>query len=197
MGQLFPLCRMQCPNREPAVPPEAGRVVECIKLSDTDPTIRRLRRGGQAAYEPAPKPGCGRDGSILVLDDGVRAVSAAGGFRVPLALVILVFDGFRVAGDLLLLGGRLRGCERLGMGWEGFRKHGVNLIGPAAVVLDDLVGDIRHVTPFRVCRRPDSITFKNSRRYELLRGRVRLWLTNFDRAADPERSFERRRPKSN
>jgi uncharacterized membrane protein YphA (DoxX/SURF4 family) len=59
-------------------------------------------------------PGVGRDGLILVLDDGMRAVSAAGGFRVPLALVILVFDGFRVARDFLLLGGRLRGCERIG-----------------------------------------------------------------------------------
>jgi hypothetical protein len=34
------------------------------------------------------------------------AVSASGGFRVPLALVILVLDGFRVAGDFLLLSSR-------------------------------------------------------------------------------------------
>jgi hypothetical protein len=93
-------------------------------------------------------PAVGRDGSILVLDDGVRAVSAAGGFRVPLALVILVLDGFRVARDFLLLGGGLRGCERLGMGLECFRKYAVDFIGPAAVVLDDLLGDIRHGTSF-------------------------------------------------
>jgi hypothetical protein len=38
----------------------------------------------------------------------VRAVSTAGGFRVPLALVILVLDGFRLARNYLL-GGRPRG----------------------------------------------------------------------------------------
>src|SRR5262249_31087714 len=76
----------------------------------------------------------------------MRAVSAAGSFRVPLALVILVLDGFRVAGDFLLLGGRPRGGERLGM----VRKHAVDFIGPAAVVLDNLVGDVRHGTPFEL-----------------------------------------------
>ena len=34
--------------------------------------------------------------SILVLDNGVWAVPAAGDFRVPVALFILVFDGFAV-----------------------------------------------------------------------------------------------------
>src|SRR4029077_20223034 len=38
--------------------------------------------------------------------------------------------------------------EGLGMGREGFRKYAINFIGPAAVVLDDLVGDVRHGTPF-------------------------------------------------
>jgi len=51
-------------------------------------------------------------------DDGVRTVPAAGPFRVPRALVILVLDGFRVARDFLLRGGRPRGSERLGMGRE-------------------------------------------------------------------------------
>ena len=59
--------------------------------------------GLKPPMSPDRSRGLGRDGSILVLDDGVRAVSAAGGFRVPLALVILVLDGFRVAGDFLLL----------------------------------------------------------------------------------------------
>src|SRR5262249_5160441 len=86
--------------------------------------------------------------SIHVLDDGVWAVSAAGGFRVPLALVILVLDSFRVAGDFLLLGGRPRRSERLGMGRERFRKHAVDFIGPAAVVLDNFVCNVRHGTPF-------------------------------------------------
>jgi hypothetical protein len=49
-------------------------------------------------------------------------------------------------GGFLLLGGRLRGRERLGMGREGFRKHGVDLTGPAAVVLDDYC-PLRCMTP--------------------------------------------------
>src|SRR5262245_6674615 len=88
------------------------------------------------------------DRSIYVPDNSVWAVSAAGGFHVPLALVILVLDGFRVARDFLLRGGRPRSGERLGMGREGFRKYAVDFIGPAAVVPDNLVGDIRHDTPF-------------------------------------------------
>ena len=48
------------------------------------------------------------------------------------------------AGDFLLLGGRLRGGERVGMGRERFREYAVDLVGPAAVVLDDLIGDFGH-----------------------------------------------------
>jgi hypothetical protein len=71
-----------------------------------------------------------KNSSIHVLDDGARAVSAAGGFRVPLALVILILDSFRVAGEFLLLGGRSRRSERLGMSREGFRKHPVDFKTP-------------------------------------------------------------------
>ena len=45
-----------------------------------------------------PPPG---KSSLHVLDNGVWAVSAAGGFRVPRALVILALDGVRVAEDFL------------------------------------------------------------------------------------------------
>jgi hypothetical protein len=55
---------------------------------------------------------------------------------VPRALVIFILDGFAVAGDFLLRGGRPRSGERLGTGREGFRKYAVDFIGPAAVVLD-------------------------------------------------------------
>jgi hypothetical protein len=34
--------------------------------------------------------------------------------------------------DFLLLGGRPRGSERLGMCREGFRKHVIDFIGPTA-----------------------------------------------------------------
>src|SRR6516165_2068352 len=58
--------------------------------------------------------------SVNVLDGGVWPVSATGGFRVPLALVIFVLDCFRVAWDLLFLGGRPRGGQGLGMSREWF-----------------------------------------------------------------------------
>jgi hypothetical protein len=50
--------------------------------------------------------------SVDVLDEGARAVSTAGGFRVPLTLVILVLDGLRVAWDFLLLGGGFKHMTR-------------------------------------------------------------------------------------
>jgi len=99
-------------------------------------------------------------GLTLVFDEGVRAIATAGSFCVPLALVILVLNGFRIAGDFLLGGGRLGRGERVGVGWKALRKHAVDLIGPATVVLDDLVGHISHGTPFR---QRDLITPNNLR----------------------------------
>jgi hypothetical protein len=64
---------------------------------------------------------------ILVFHEGVRAIAAAGGFRVPLALVILVLNGFRMARDFLLGGGRLRRGKRVSVGWKAFRKRAVAL----------------------------------------------------------------------
>jgi hypothetical protein len=43
-----------------------------------------------------PRPRADEISLILVFHEGVRAIVAAGGFRVPLALVILVLNGFIV-----------------------------------------------------------------------------------------------------
>src|SRR5689334_23608070 len=75
------------------------------------------------------------------------SVTAADGFRVPLTLLILVLDVFHIAGNFLLLGSRPGGGERLSTGREGLRKHTVNLISPAPVVLDNLVDHVRHGAP--------------------------------------------------
>src|SRR6266404_1705203 len=90
-----------------------------------------LREGGVAAL------GC-------VLDVGLGAVAAGGGFAVPFAVRRLVFDRLGAAGNALLGGGALGGGKRCGMGREGFRKHAVDGVGPAAVMLNDLVGDEGH-----------------------------------------------------
>src|SRR5437016_13563628 len=79
-----------------------------------------------------------------VLAVGLGAVAAGGGFAVPFAVRRLVFDRLGTAGDALLGGGALGGGKRCGMGREGFRKHAVDGVGPAAVMLNDLVGDEGH-----------------------------------------------------
>ena len=84
----------------------------------------------------------------LSLTPVMRTVAAAGGFGVPLALLVLELDDLGVAGDRLLGGGSLRGRQRVGMGREGLRKHAIDLVGPAAIVLDDLIGDFGHGPPF-------------------------------------------------
>src|SRR5215470_7161249 len=58
----------------------------------------------------------------LVLDVRLRAIRTARGLRVPTTLFVFVFYGFSVAGHPLLFGGRLRGGERVGMGWIGLRN---------------------------------------------------------------------------
>jgi hypothetical protein len=51
------------------------------------------------------------------------------------------------AGDFLLGSCRLRSGERVRVGRESFRKHAIDFIGPATVVLDNFISDIRHRTP--------------------------------------------------
>ena len=65
-------------------------------------------------------------GLTLVFNEGVRAIATAGGFCCHLPL--------SSSYDFLLGGGRLRRGKRVGVGWKAFRKHAVDLIGPATVV---------------------------------------------------------------
>src|ERR1700693_5397413 len=77
------------------------------------------------------------------------AVAATRGLYVPLAFFVLVLDSLAVAGHFLLGGGGLRGCERVGVGRERLGERAVDLVGPTAIVLDDLVGDFGHRGTFR------------------------------------------------
>src|ERR1700741_667057 len=83
----------------------------------------------------------------LVFDVSLWPIRAARSFRVPASLFVFVFYGFRVAGNGLLLGSGLRGGERVGVGRVGLRIDAVDLVGPAAIVFDDLVGNVRHSDP--------------------------------------------------
>ena len=77
-------------------------------------------------------------------DFGFRTVAALGDLAVPFALGILVLDAFGFAGHLLLGRGDLRGGQRVRMRAEGFRIGAAEPVGPAAVMFDDLVGNLGH-----------------------------------------------------
>ena len=62
----------------------------------------------------------------------------------PFAVGCLVLDRFGPSRHALFGSGAPRGRQSLGVGREAFREHAVDGIGPAAIVLDDLVGDVTH-----------------------------------------------------
>src|SRR6202022_3547352 len=78
-------------------------------------------------------------------DIGLGTVAAGGGLGMPLAVGGLIFDRLGTAGHALLGGGALGGGEGCRAGREGFRKHAIDGVGPAAVMLDDLVGHVTHL----------------------------------------------------
>src|SRR6185369_5084405 len=57
-----------------------------------------------------------------------------------------VFDAFGAAGHLLLGRRDLCGRDRIRARRKGFGVGGSDLVSPAAVMLDDLVGDPAHVS---------------------------------------------------
>src|SRR5712691_4887062 len=79
-----------------------------------------------------------------VLDIGLGTVAASGRFGVPFAVGGLIFDRLGTAGHALFGGGALGSAKRCGMGRERLRKHAIHGVGPAAVMLNDLVGDVGH-----------------------------------------------------
>ena len=92
-----------------------------------------------------------REHAALVAAKGyLQQSSAAGLFRrgldMPAPIRVFVFDDFRMTGLHLLGRGDARGLQRLSMRREAFREHAVDRIGPAAVMLDDVIGDFRHGT---------------------------------------------------
>ena len=62
----------------------------------------------------------------------------------PLALFVLVFDGFSLPGRALLGGGAPRRCERPRMRRKALLEGAVDRIGPAIFVAEDFVGDMSH-----------------------------------------------------
>ena len=65
----------------------------------------------------------------------------------PASVLVLVLDDLGASGHALLLGCSLRRRQRRRVRREGLGEHAVDLVGPAAVVLDDFVRDVRHHSP--------------------------------------------------
>src|SRR6185312_11677083 len=85
-----------------------------------------------------------------VLDVGVGPVAAGRRLDMPAALLVLVFDDLGVARHHLLGRRDFRRAARLLMRREGLGIDALDPVGPAAVVLDDLVGDVAHGWPSEV-----------------------------------------------
>src|ERR1700722_13499547 len=63
-----------------------------------------------------------------------------------MAALILVCDASGRSWDDLLPGGTLCRFARQIVGSEGFREYSIDPVGPAAVMLDNLVGDLGHAS---------------------------------------------------
>src|SRR5690348_11461702 len=75
-----------------------------------------------------------------------RAVMAVDMLGPPVTARILILDLCRVAGNALLEGGALGGSQGGTVAREGLGKDAVELIGPAAVMLDDPIRNFGHVS---------------------------------------------------
>src|ERR1700704_2055854 len=84
--------------------------------------------------------------SISALDVGLGTIGAFRDLAVPLTLVVLIRDAGRAARHLLLAGGALRRPAGQVVRGISLGEHPVDPVGPAAVMLDDLIGDLGHVS---------------------------------------------------
>src|SRR5580692_8132916 len=82
--------------------------------------------------------------SPLAFDVGLRPVVALDHFLVPAATGVFPGDAGLVAGRTLLTGGAQGGFAGVVVAAEGLRIDAVYPIGPATVVLDNLIGDLGH-----------------------------------------------------
>ncbi len=66
----------------------------------------------------------------------------------PAAFFVLELNLFGMTRNLLFGGGALCGFQRGGVARKRLGENTVDLIGPAAIVFDDFIGDLGHGTPF-------------------------------------------------
>jgi hypothetical protein len=80
----------------------------------------------------------------LALDFGLGPIVAARDFLVPFAVRVFPGNGAGLARHVLFGGGAQRRAARRIVRGECLGKNAVELIGPAAVMLDDVIDDLGH-----------------------------------------------------
>src|SRR5271169_6200805 len=101
---------------------------------------RTCRRPSQRCREPSP----GREGwlecaALSTLDIRLRPIVCGGFFLVPMAFFVLIGDDSRFARLRLFSSCEFRGLARLVMRAESFGECLIDLVSPAAIVLDDFI----------------------------------------------------------
>src|SRR3954447_967731 len=106
------------------------------RIRSTSSRTARSRAGASVSRSSEERP--------LVHHVGLRPVAAFGALSVPLAAFVLVFDGLACARHPLLGGGTFGGAQGRVVARKSLGEHVAELVGPAAVVLDDVVFHFRH-----------------------------------------------------
>src|SRR3954453_19689366 len=84
-------------------------------------------------------------GALCILDVSIGTVAAGGGLGVPFAVGRLIFDRLGASGHALFGGGAPGGGKRYGVSCKRFGKYSIDGICPTAIMLNDFVGDMRHL----------------------------------------------------
>src|ERR1700734_1175658 len=112
-------------------------------LQRADENVRNRLRHRCLLFPLCPRV-AERQLSASALDVGLRPVGAGGQLLVPPPVGVFPRDGPGFARYVLFAGGALRRLAGEVVGREGLGEDAVDLVGPAAVVLDDMVGDLGH-----------------------------------------------------
>ena len=88
--------------------------------------------------------GCCAGSTLFLADRRRRPVGAGGDVHMPFAAGISVLDRCRLTRDPLLVRRALSSSDSLLSGSEGLGKTSPTLVGPSAIMFDDLVVHIRH-----------------------------------------------------
>src|SRR5437868_11869386 len=84
-------------------------------------------------------------GALCILDISLRTVAAGGGLGVPFAVGRLILDRLGASGYALFGRGASGGGKRYFVSCKRFGKYAIDGVCPTAIMLNDFVGDMRHL----------------------------------------------------